>query len=81
MCSFSDTTQQTSSISDYANWGEKNPINNIHEIVMISSNVHLFIDLRWKMRLTFKSAQHARVSLHHLMEVKHNASFFHRLFI
>lgn len=47
---FSNATQQTSSGTDYANsWSEeKTFINNIHEIVMISSNVHLFIDLGWK---------------------------------
>lgn len=32
---------------------KKTRINNIHEIVMISSNVHLFIDPGWKMKLTF----------------------------
>ncbi len=37
----------------------KNHINNIHEIMMISANVHLFIDYRRKIKLTFESAQYA----------------------
>lgn len=36
-----------------------NHINNIHEIMMISTNVHLFIHCRWKIKLTFESAQYA----------------------
>lgn len=49
----------TISRSDYADvWGVH--INNIHEILMISANVHL-IAFRWKMKLTFESAQYATV--------------------
>lgn len=47
---------------------------------MIATNVHLFIDYRQKIKLTFESTQYATAHRHDLMDVKHNASFYY-LFI
>lgn len=42
---------------------------------MISTNVNLFINYRWEIKLTFEMAQYVTAQQHRLMKVKHNALF------